>query len=216
MSQIFEKLTTYPNHIITDIELATLIGGTPDSRYAKIKRLLAQGKLLRIRKGLYCLTEKSGYRKKQHPFELAQYIYAPSYISFESALSYHGLIPEAVYTTTSSTTKRSKIFDTPLGIFTYLHLPEENFYIEVMRIKSQANTFFMANPWKAICDYVYGHKHDWRNVNPLIDSLRIELVDLPKLSAEAISTLNDYYKSKRITRFLKGVKKDLEVKREAI
>ena len=71
---------------LTDIELETLLDGSADSRYGKVKRLIQQGKMLHIRRGLYCLTEIRG-SVKPHPFELAQYIYAPSYISLESALS---------------------------------------------------------------------------------------------------------------------------------
>ena len=210
MNDFFEKLYQHPNPYVSDMELETLLGGTPDSRYGKIKRLLAQGKLVHIRRGLYCLTEKMGYPLKPHPFELAQYIYAPSYISFQSALSYHGLIPEAVYTTTSATIRRAKVFKTPLGIFTYLRLPSENFYTEVERVAEDYTPYFMAKPWKAICDYIYGYKHDWRNLEPLLQSLRIEKEDLPKLTQELFIRLSDYYKSKRITRFLNGIKKDFE------
>src|SRR5579863_1173434 len=95
-------LQGYPRPYLTDAELEALLEGTPDSRYGKVKRLLAQGKLLHIRRGLYCLTDMLGYLIKPHPFELAQYIYGPSYISFESALSFYQLIPETVYTVTSA------------------------------------------------------------------------------------------------------------------
>ena len=75
------KLRNYYRPYITDAELEMLLDGTSDSRYGRVKRLLAQGKLLHIRRGLYCLTEMMGYLTKPHPFELAQHIYAPSYIS---------------------------------------------------------------------------------------------------------------------------------------
>ncbi|HSW71384.1 MAG TPA: hypothetical protein VLH77_05335 [Gammaproteobacteria bacterium] len=81
-----------------------------------------------------------GYLRKPHPFELAQYIYGPSYISLESALSFHKLIPETVYTVTSTTVKRSREFQTPLGVYSFLHLPPENFYVEVWSVD-----FFMSS-----------------------------------------------------------------------
>src|SRR5689334_8528842 len=108
MNTSTDILRSWPHTRITNAELETLLGGSPDSRYGKVKRWLAQGKLMHIRKGLYLLTDVLGYSEKPHPFELAHYIYAPSYISLESALSYHKLIPEAVYTTTSVCIKRSK------------------------------------------------------------------------------------------------------------
>src|SRR5437870_269064 len=111
MLKLLERtLQDYPRPYLTEGELEALLDGTPDSRYGKVKCLLAQGKLLHIRRGLYCLTDLVGYLTKPHPFELAQHVYGPSYISLESALSFHQLIPETVYTVTSTTSKRSKEF----------------------------------------------------------------------------------------------------------
>ncbi len=202
-------LRRYPRPYLTDIELAMLLGSTRDSRYGKVKRMLAQGKLLHIRRGLYCVTDKVGYLGKPHPHELAQYIYGPSYISLESALSFHKLIPETVYTVTSTTTKRSKEFETPLGKFSYLHLPLENFYTEVERVNENGYQFFMAKPWKAICDYVFCYKKNWISIEPLFKSLRIDREDLPMLRNEEIQLLDDYYHHTRISRFLKGIQKNL-------
>lgn len=202
-----EKLQKRP--YLSETELELTMNGTPDSRYSKVKRLLAQGKLLHIRRGLYCLTDKMGCVTKPHPFELAQYIYGPSYISFESALSFHRLIPETVYTVTSATGKRSKEFQTPLGAFSYLHLPIENLYTQVELIKENDYQFFMAKPWKAICDYVYSYKKNWTSLEPLSESLRINLEDLPILRDEEIQLLEEYYHNTRLDRFLKGIRKDL-------
>ncbi len=202
-------LQRYSRPYLTDSELKVLLDGTPDSRYGKVKRLLAQGKLLHIRRGLYCLTDKMGYLTKPHPFELSQYIYGPSYISLESALSFHKLIPETVYTVTSATSKRSKEFQTPVGVFSYLHLPRENFYTLVELIKENGYQFFMAKPWKAICDYVYCYKKEWSNLEPLLKSLRINKEELLFLRDEEIQLLDEYYHHTRMSRFLKGIKKEL-------
>lgn len=78
LSMIENELRRYPHPYLTDDELSILLGGTSDSRYGKVKWFIAQGKLLHIRRGLYCLTDKAGYIGKPHPFELAQYIYGPS------------------------------------------------------------------------------------------------------------------------------------------
>jgi predicted transcriptional regulator of viral defense system len=190
---------------LSDTELATLLDGTADSRYSKVKRLLAQGKLLHIRRGLYCLTEAIGYLGQQHPYELAQHIYGPSYISLESALSFHQLIPERVYTITCVSTKRAKEFQTPLGVFNYLRLPAVDFYTEVELINENKHPFLIAKPWKAICDYIYCYKKDWISLKPLIHSLRIEPDNLPELRSEEMQLLNDYYRHNRISRFLKSL-----------
>lgn len=210
MTKLEESLRRYSRPYLTDRELEFLLDGTPDSRYGKTKRMLAQGKLLHIRRGLYSLTDKLGYRTKPHSFELAQFIYGPSYISLESALSYHQLIPERVYTITSCTGKRAKKFETPLGHFNYMHLPEENLFTEVELIKENEYQFFIAKPWKAICDYIYCYKHDWKDLDPLQNSLRIEIEDLPLLREEEIQLLEEYYHQKRISRFLKNIRRELK------
>src|SRR3990167_6718524 len=194
-------LQHYPRPYLTDAELEALLDSTPASRYSKVKRLLAQGKMTHIRRGLYSLTDRIGYLRKPHPFELAQYLYGPSYISLESALSFHKLIPEAVYTVTSATGKRTKEFQTPLGLFDYLHLPLDNLYTEVELIKENGYLFFMAKPWKAICDYVFCYKKDWYSLKPLLESLRINREDLPALRNELIQLLDEYYHHTRVSRF---------------
>lgn len=209
MSSPFEKkLLDYSRCYLTDAELEILMDGTADSRYGKVKRLIAQGKLIHIRRGLYCLA-RVGNREKPHPFELAQYIYGPSYISLESALSFHKLIPEAVYTVTSATTKRSKEFATPLGVFNYLHLPLENFYTEVELVKENGYQFLIARPWKAICDYIYCYKKNWDSLGPLLSSLRINREDFSSLSTEECELLDEYYHHRRISRFLKAIRREV-------
>lgn len=211
MAKALDKiLRNNPHPYLTDNDLKVILPGSPDSRYGKVKRFIASGKLLHIRRGLYCLTDLIDNSVKFHPFELAQYIYGPSYISLESALSYHGLIPEAVYTVTSVTGKRPKDFLTPLGSFSYLHVPLESLFTGVELIKENEHQFFMAKPWKAICDYIFCYKKNWNDLRPLLESLRINREDLPILFDEELQLLNEYYHHKRVDRFLKGVRKDLK------
>lgn len=205
------KFQNFPRGYLTDVELGFLLESSPNSRYGKVKRLLKQGNLVHIRRGLYYLTKGFGIDFSLHPFELAQPIYGPSYISLESALSYHKLIPEAVYTVTSVCIKRSKDFKTPLGNFVYLKLPEENFYAEVDLISDGRVSFFMAKPWKAICDYIFCYKKDWSSLDPLVKSLRINIEDLPILTDQEIDTLKEYYHHQRISRFLKCIQRDLNL-----
>ncbi len=202
-------LNGYQRPWLTDVDISLLAKGTPDSRYSQIKRLLAQDKLLHIRRGLYCFGDRMGQRVKPHPFELAQYIYGPSYISLEAALGFHGLIPEAVYEITSVCIKRSKVFNTPLGIFSYAHLPIENFYLDVDIVTANNARFFVAKPWKAICDYVFCYKKDWTGLEPLFESLRIDPDELPTLGDKEMEMLDAYYHNQRISIFLKKIKNEM-------
>jgi len=58
---------------------------------------------------------------------LSSVIYGPSYVSFEYTLSYHGLIRERVYLFKNATfnKRRSKVFKTMFGKFSYRDIPKE-------------------------------------------------------------------------------------------
>ena len=198
-------LRNYPRSALTHTELSALLGGTDNSQYAKTKRLLAKGVLLPLRRGLYCLNHEMGYPKKPHPYELAQYIYGPSYISLESALSFHHLIPEAVHEITSVSSKRSKTYNTPLGSFTYVKTRPETLYTEVELIQEPGFQFLMAKPWKAICDYLFCYKKEWLTLEPFVESLRVEADHLPPLRDSEKEALNQYYHNKRLSRFLNSL-----------
>lgn len=207
---IDDQLRRLPVPYFTDVQFAALVGGSNHSRYGKIKRLIANNTLLHIRRGLYCLNPEIAQIKPQ-PLALAQHIYAPSYISLESALSYHQLIPEQVTIITSVATKRAKDFVTPLGVFSYKRIPAAGFYTEVELIQKEMQSFFIAKPWKAITDYVFCYKKNWHDLQPLVKSLRIEPEDLPVVRYEELMNLADYYQSQRINRFLQGIKRDLHL-----
>ena len=199
------------NDIFTDVDLANILHGTSSRRYALVKRMIASGDIIHIRRGLYCLTQKY-QRDQMNLFSLAQRVYGPSYVSFESALSYHGWIPEAVYTVTSASMKKSKDFQTSLGDFNFKRIPTPEFFSFVERIEvSKQHVFFMAHPFKALLDYIYVNKKDWKSPTPAMKSLRIERESFEALSSDDFEALLGQYKNHRLQRFIKGVRKELGV-----
>ena len=111
----------------TSQDVSTLFPVSENARHALIKRAIANGEIVHLRRGLYCLAPK--YRKKSvSQYVLAQHIYGPSYISLESALHWYGWIPEAVYTLTSVSLKKTSEFQTPLGAFSFTRVPQTVFY----------------------------------------------------------------------------------------
>ena len=91
--------------------------------YAQIQRALKSGEVIQVRRGLYHLSP-SIYPSLVSTEVLANLIYGPSYVSLESALAYHGWIPEAVRNCTSVTSGRPKHFDTPHGRFSYVRIKQ--------------------------------------------------------------------------------------------
>lgn len=205
-----KPLSSKTHPYLGDLELAAEFQGSPDSRYGKIKRLLAEGKLVHLRRGLYYRPDSAGRTPLPHPFEAAQFIYGPSYISLESALSFHQLIPEAVYTITCVTTKRSKVFSTPFGRYEYCHCPLPFFLTQVMHIKNNDTQFLIATPWKAIGDMMFCNKKKWLRFSEFCDSLRITIEALPPLTDIIIDELTHYYQNRRVSLFLQRAQRELK------
>ena len=80
----------------------------------KVRNLETAHKIIRLKKGLYVVAP-SVSRVALSTELIANHLYAPSYISMQTALRYYGLIPEAVYTTQSMTLKHSRCFDTTVA-----------------------------------------------------------------------------------------------------
>jgi predicted transcriptional regulator of viral defense system len=88
-------------------------------------------------------------------FEIANRIYKPSYVSLEMALSYYGLIPEAVYSVTSVSTRRTYRFRTCVAEFIYRTVRPELFFGYRLTRHHQQRCFRMALPAKALLDWLY-------------------------------------------------------------
>lgn len=85
----------------------------------------------------------------------ANRIFQPAYLSLETAFSYHGLIPEGVYTLTSVSPRKTQEYHTPIGTYRYQHLlPRRYFGYEVLRPAGN-RPVLMADLEKALLDYCY-------------------------------------------------------------
>lgn len=194
-----------PSDTFTEAEVAGLLQGSPDQRYGVIKRALAKGDLIQLRRGVYNLG-KTYQRHTPDLFEVASKVYAPSYVSLESALSYHGWIPEASYTVTSVSMKRSKSFDTPLGIFAYTHLPRFNF-VGVERVKAGVALYLMATPVKALADYIVAHKIVGKKPRDVFENLRIDDEVVRQISVDELRRVAEAYGNLRLTAFVKAMQR---------
>ena len=90
--------------------------------FAKINRLIKNGELIVLRRGLFVPGPKTNIAQPE-PFLVANHLRGPSYISLESALSYWRLIPERVYEICSVTIKSTRIYKTEIGRFSYPMYP---------------------------------------------------------------------------------------------
>ena len=90
----------WAGRVVSQTQMARLLDGTPQRRYNLVNRALRHGELLQLRRGLYLLAPHL-HGKPPHPLVLAQALQPGSYVSFETALSFHGGSPESVPVTLS-------------------------------------------------------------------------------------------------------------------
>lgn len=122
--------------------------------YDKIDYWVKAGDLIQVKKGLYVLGNRIS-KKSPDAFLLANQIYGPSYVSMESALAFHGIIPERVYQIGSVTTKPGKTFETAMGRFDYLHVKPSYFSFGIGNYGNPTTGYFMlASPEKALWDKI--------------------------------------------------------------
>jgi len=197
--------------VFTRDQAALWMGNRGARLDALLKRAVASREIWRVRRGLYCLSDRYP-RDKINPLELALRVHGPSYVSLETALSYHGWIPEAVHAVTSVATGRSRSFDTPLGLFSFTRVPQRSFLAGVRRVsEEERGAFFLATPLKALADHVYVQKYDWLSATPVVQSLRVDPEDLADLTGEVFEEVMSAYMPGSVSRFLAGLREDLKL-----
>lgn len=168
----------------------------------KVTRLLRQGAVVRVKKGLYVFGEE--FRKRPFSRELlANLIYGPSFLSLDYALAYHGLIPERVEVLTSSTTKRARRFDTPVGQFHYRQAPVWYYHLGMDRVKHGDVAFLIAVPEKALADKVRDDRGQPRRsltetADYLFEDLRVDRSGFLSMSSDFLSELAAAARSRKI------------------
>lgn len=131
-----------------------------------------RGFIIKLKRGVYVL-------KKNLPpdFLIANKLYEPSYISLSTALSFHHLIPETIYSVTSVTPKPTREFEVLGRTFSYSRIKKEAFTsYEPQEVSGE--TVLVATPEKAVADFLYFVSLGKRSYN---DRLKIGQVNKEKL-----------------------------------
>ncbi len=185
--------------LFTDDDLKIIFRDKPPSAiYNCLTYHLKKKNLKRYKRGLYSLAAKRSEKLDFSKFKLANKLVLHSFISFESALSHHGLIPEAVYEITSTCFTKNKVFENSLGRFSFTYCPVEPFYLGVE--KDEITKAKIANPIRALFDLIYLRKKIYNRAQDLEEDFRIDLEELKnelnKFKAKDILELGDRYKKK--------------------
>lgn len=170
--------------------LSSFLGNYKSSK-DKIVSLEQKGDIIRVKKGLYVVNPIL-LNKPLCKELIANHIYQQSYVSFETALGYYGLIPERVYTIKSASIKRTKSFSNKIGNFEYIQINQEYFSIGVRsEIINNNYAFLIACPEKALCDLIITSKtlriQSIKSMQEyLFKDLRIDSDEFNKLKPEII------------------------------
>jgi hypothetical protein len=120
----------------------------------QLSRWVKSGHVAQLRRGLYALAPP--YRKAEpHPFLVANRLVRGSYVSLQSALAHHGLIPEYVPVVTSVTTGRPQRRDNAFGSFEYHHCAPRRLSGYRLERLADGQEAHVATPARALADLVH-------------------------------------------------------------
>lgn len=214
MKPLTEKImeSDQVNRVFSDAQLSRMLGGSDARRYGLVNRALKVGELHRVKRGLYALDNR--YRDYPlHPFALAQVMVPGSYVSLETALAYHGWIPEAVFTTASILPgRKSKNYDhEKLGSFSFQPLAIHKGYFLELVLREQVNqqAILIAKPVRALMDLICLRKKEWQGMDWLTEGMRIDYEYLKMINGADIRSLKLVYKQNRIRKFLDELSREL-------
>ena len=161
---------------------------------SKLTNMIKKGQIIPIVRGVFA-TSPDDPR-----LPAASLIYNPSYVSFETALAYHHMIPERVHQIKSAgfRLKKEKHFDTPFGRYSFLYIPETVFPWALEPAQDQGHGFRLATKEKALLDTLYkirGIKSLKALESLLFEDLRLEEDIVLTLDWASIRNLVPLYRS---------------------
>jgi hypothetical protein len=174
----------------------------------QVTKLIKQRKIIRVKKGIYVLGPE--FRRPFSTEILANMIYGPSYISGVSALFFYQLIPERTETTTSRTPNRKKIFETPVGRFTYEYLPMDQYRVSIDQINlDRERSFLIATREKALVEMIVKiiDIHSCADLLDWIQSMRIEPDQLSKFRLGELQNLKKVFPQVQLDFLIEIVRK---------
>jgi predicted transcriptional regulator of viral defense system len=133
-------------------------------------RWVKKGYLVRMRQGYYAFPDYK--EQKDFAWYFANRIYKPSYISLHTALSFYGIIPEAVIQITSVTTLKTAIFSNGFGEYSYKNVKDDLMFGYDLKEMEGGRRIMFATPEKALIDLLY--LYPFYNSEHEISELRLD------------------------------------------
>lgn len=144
-ANLIEQIKKLNKDYYTISDLAKILNLGKASVYVAMNRLVRQGWFIRVAKGIYVLKNSSINQKT-----IANQIYQPSYLSFESALSEYGILNQIPYDLTFATNRMPKKMVLAGSKIEFRKLAQKYFFSYQLK-----EGIYIATPEKALIDQLY-------------------------------------------------------------
>ena len=188
--ELQEQLKALKKPFYTMADFEKITGTDKRSLSVMLSRLSKKKLLIRLTKGIFILPENLDKLP-----EIANQLYSPSYLSFESALSLYGVLSQYPYTITFAAprkTKKLQLYDREVE---YRQIKPSLFIAFVKQ-----NNLFLATPEKALLDQLY-------LVSKGVATLSKEELDLSSVDKKKILKLSKIFPGS-VQRATKEILKD--------
>ncbi len=150
---VAKKLKEKEISIFSPRDIVIIFGATGTAAKFFVHRNAKKGLLVRLKKSkkgsLYAMADNM-----PDEYVTANRLYEPSYVSLDTALSYHKMIPETIYGITSVTTKATRTFEVSNICYQYFRI-KKSIFTGYKPLRHKDKTILMAEPEKALADYLY-------------------------------------------------------------
>ncbi len=154
--EVTKKLYESGLPFFSTTSLKQLLGiRTESGIYRVLQDLITTGVLQKLEAGKYMIMSE-----KPHQFMLANFLYEPSYISFETALNFHGILPQFPFDVTSATPNKPTKKVIGEEHFSYTQIKKSLYWGFVKK-----DNFLIAEPEKALLDQLYSISKGIRPAN---------------------------------------------------
>lgn len=189
-----ENIHSFGKKLLNTSELSSILKVSKGRNLENLtQKLVSSGVLTQIEKGKYFTTNNPPLE-----FEIANYIYTPSYISLETALNYFGILSQFPHEITCISTKKAVQKNIKGKSFSYSKIKKELFtgYQKI-------DSFLIATPSKAFFDYLYFITKSLRTENYISE------MDLSKVSKSEVLSYFKLLKTGKVNNLLELINKYL-------
>lgn len=173
-SEILENLIINHGQLVDSHQIYEEAGKLLDYQQTKnlILKLVRNGWLIRIKRGLYLITDLSSRGSLSlSPFIVANLLEPESYVSFDTALQQYGMFDQSIDKTVSVSLYQRKSMRLSGIEYTFVKT-KPGYYFGWQDVQIESRTARIATPEKALIDTVNFHKSEYA-----IDLVIEKLVD---------------------------------------